>query len=360
MRLTRISFEDMPCTDTLFQSGFWAAFWNGGETESYSFMVEEIAGHSSFALIVLVRKGNSGERYAYVPRGIKLTLEACEEGLFLEQLSEKLAEFLPLDIVCIRYDSAFFSPYIDSEYWSSSGQWKGAPRMEIRELRMNYGTKCRKLRKSPLDHLSPDTVIVSLKESEEEIFARMRQTTRNSIRRAYRSGLEFNVHGSEGLDSWFPLYAETAQRKNFFYEDLPYFENLFAAASKFTPSYGEPPAFFVLNAEKDGEVLAGLVLCAAGKKGYYLYAGSSLEQRKCMPNYGLQWEAIKLLRSKGCTEYDLMGVPPNGDPNHSMYGLYTFKTGLGGKHVHYSGCWDFPLDGDRYVHLVNSENFAGI
>lgn len=57
MRLTRISFEDMPCTDTLFQSGFWAAFWNSGGTESYCFMVEDIPGHSTFGLLVLVRKG---------------------------------------------------------------------------------------------------------------------------------------------------------------------------------------------------------------------------------------------------------------------------------------------------------------
>ncbi|NLD04820.1 MAG: peptidoglycan bridge formation glycyltransferase FemA/FemB family protein, partial [Synergistaceae bacterium] len=127
--------------------------------------------------------------------------------------------------------------------------------MEIRELRMNYGTQFRKLRKSPLDHLSPDTVIVSLEESEDEIFARMRQTTRNSIRRSYRSGLEFRLEGAAGLASWFPLYSETAQRKNFFYEDLPYFESLFASASRFSPSTGEPPSFFVLNAVKDGEVL---------------------------------------------------------------------------------------------------------
>lgn len=45
-----------------------------------------------------------------------------------------------------------------------------------------------------------------------------------------------------------------------------------------------------------------------------------------------------------CSVYIRTGVPPNNDPYHSMYGLYTFKTGLGGRIVHYSGCWDFPLD----------------
>lgn len=360
MRLSRISFEDMPNENSLFQSGFWAAFRNEGGTECFSFLVEDVPNRLPFGLVVLVRTGTSGDRYAYVPRGINLNLKACEEGLFLEDLSEKLAELLPKNIVCIRYDSAFYSPFTDSEYWSSSGQWKGAPRVEIRELRMNYGTRFRKLRKSPLDHLSPDTVIINLEESEEAILSLMRQTTRNSVRRAYRSGLEYRIEGVEGLTSWFPLYEETAKRKNFFYEELSYFENLFETATHFSSTNGETPKFFVLNALKDGEVLAGLILAAAGKRGYYLYAGSSTKHRNCMPNYGLQWEAIRLLRSHGCTEYDLMGVPPNGDPNHSMYGLYTFKTGLGGKVVHYSGCWDYPLDPDRYVYLTNAENFGGI
>jgi lipid II:glycine glycyltransferase (peptidoglycan interpeptide bridge formation enzyme) len=41
-----------------------------------------------------------------------------------------------------------------------------------------------------------------------------------------------------------------------------------------------------------------------------------------------------------------------------MYGLYTFKTGLGGRVVHYSGCWDYPLDDEAYLRMTNAENMG--
>mgnify|MGYP001287495036 FL=1 len=112
----------------------------------------------------------------------------------------------------------------------------------------------------------------------------------------------------------------------------------------------------MISAEKDGIPLAGCIIAAYGKHGYYMYAGSSTVMRECMPNYGIQLEAIRWLKSQGCETYDLMGVPPNRDPNHSMYGLYTFKTGLGGSLVHYTGCWDWPLDDEQYILFRNAEN----
>ena len=54
-----------------------------------------------------------------------------------------------------------------------------------------------------------------------------------------------------------------------------------------------------------------------------------------MLGYGLQWEAILKARKSGCTQYDLLGIPPNGNPSHFMNGLYTFKTGFGGDVVRF-------------------------
>ena len=75
-----------------------------------------------------------------------------------------------------------------------------------------------------------------------------------------------------------------------------------------------------------------------------MYAASSLEGWECMPNYGLQWEVMRFARTLGCTQYDLMGIPPNSDGENKMAGLYIFKTGFGGRKVRYGGTWDFPYN----------------
>ena len=68
-----------------------------------------------------------------------------------------------------------------------------------------------------------------------------------------------------------------------------------------------------------------------------------------MSTYALQWEAIKLAKAYGCTEYDMFGVSPNPDPSHPMYGIYRFKKGFGGTIFHQLGCWDYPLDEEKYA-----------
>jgi lipid II:glycine glycyltransferase (peptidoglycan interpeptide bridge formation enzyme) len=67
-----------------------------------------------------------------------------------------------------------------------------------------------------------------------------------------------------------------------------------------------------------------------------------------MATYALQWEAIKISKKRGCKEYDMFGVSPNKDENHPLYGLYKFKIGFGGNIFHSLGCWDYPLDQEKY------------
>lgn len=44
----------------------------------------------------------------------------------------------------------------------------------------------------------------------------------------------------------------------------------------------------------------------------------------------------------------MFGIAPNADASHPMYGLYKFKQGFGGEIYHQLGCWDYPLDEERY------------
>ena len=63
-----------------------------------------------------------------------------------------------------------------------------------------------------------------------------------------------------------------------------------------------------------------------------------------MPNFLLQWTAMKDAKNYGSEYYDMYGMPPTDDPNHPMHGLYLFKTGFGGKNIHRPGTFDIPTN----------------
>jgi lipid II:glycine glycyltransferase (peptidoglycan interpeptide bridge formation enzyme) len=68
-----------------------------------------------------------------------------------------------------------------------------------------------------------------------------------------------------------------------------------------------------------------------------------------MPTYLLQWEAIRWARSRGCTIYDLWGIPDADEEtleqqftqrSDGLWGVYRFKRGFGGQVMRSMGAWD--------------------
>ena len=52
-----------------------------------------------------------------------------------------------------------------------------------------------------------------------------------------------------------------------------------------------------------------------------------------------------------------MGIPPDNDKENPMAGLYIFKTGFGGRKIHFEGTWDFPFDQEEYKKIRTFEQF---
>ena len=77
--------------------------------------------------------------------------------------------------------------------------------------------------------------------------------------------------------------------------------------------------------------------------------------RNVMPTYALQWRAMQISKARKCLEYDKFGIAPNPDTSHPMYGLYKFKQGFGGNIFHQLGCWDYPIDNDKYSYFAACE-----
>jgi lipid II:glycine glycyltransferase (peptidoglycan interpeptide bridge formation enzyme) len=145
------------------------------------------------------------------------------------------------------------------------------------------------------------TVLVDISDSEEQILGRMKQKTRYNIRLASKK--EVFVYPSDDLDTFYQLVVETG----------------------------------------------GLMVFARGKRAWYFYGASSNKHRERMPNYLLQWEAIRWSRSRGCVSYDLWGVPDEDEKTLEMYfnkrsdglwGVYRFKRGFGGQLIRSFGPWD--------------------
>ncbi len=182
-----------------------------------------------------------------------------------------------------------------------------------------------------------NTVLVDLSASEEEMLARMKQKTRYNIRLAEKKGVVVRVGSMGDLPMLYKMYAETSVRDGFVIREESYYRTVWQTFLQ--PS--NLPACQPLIAEVDGQPVAALFLFMFAGRAYYVYGMSRDAHREKMPTYLLQWEAMKRAKSAGCTVYDLWGAPEEFNESDTLWGVYRFKEGLGGRVVRTLGAWDF-------------------
>lgn len=178
----------------------------------------------------------------------------------------------------------------------------------------------------------PRTIIIDLRPSEEEILAAMKQKTRYNIRLAEKKGVTVRQGTAEDLTAFNRLMLATGQRDRFGIHQPDYYR---AAYDLFAP---DRAALWL--AEFEGRPLAGVMVFAAGESAAYLYGASSDEERQRMPAYAAQWAAIRWAKARGCTRYDLWGIPDAPeeeleagftDRQDGLWPVYRFKRGFGGE-----------------------------
>jgi len=197
-----------------------------------------------------------------------------------------------------------------------------------------------------------NTVVIDLNPTEDELLARMKQKTRYNIRLAERKGVSLRVGTLEDLPTLYKMYAETSVRDGFVIRDENYYLTVWkmfvqndvgkfegSQVSTFKPA--NLPTCQPLIAEVNNEPVAGIFLFMFAGRAYYVYGMSRDAHREKMPTYLLQWEAMKRAKAKGCAAYDLWGAPDVFDESDSMWGVYRFKEGLGGRVVRTLGAWDY-------------------
>lgn len=295
---------------------------------------------------------NREDFVAYVPYGPEVEPSEDNQGRFLEELSEMLKSHLPKNCIAIRYDLNWESHWCKEEDFDAEGNWTGVPQKEFQQLKLNFGTCNGNLWKANSNILPANTIVVDLSPEESEILKRMKPKTRYNIRLALRKGVEVRATGIEGLDEWYQLYTETALRNGLYINDISYFQSMFADKMSCTD---KEVSVHLLVAYHDNTPLAAMFLVLSSHRATYLYGASSSNGRNLMPTYALQWKAMQLAKAHRCKEYDMFGISPNPDPSHPMYGLYKFKQGFGGEIFHQLGCWDYPIDLQKYNYFTACE-----
>jgi lipid II:glycine glycyltransferase (peptidoglycan interpeptide bridge formation enzyme) len=179
-----------------------------------------------------------------------------------------------------------------------------------------------------------NTAILDLHPDEDALLAGMKQKTRYNIRIALKHGVAIRPGNGADLPMLYRMYAETAARDGFVIRPETYYTDLW---NSFLQAGSAQP----LIAEVDGLPIAALVLFHFGGHGWYFHGMSREMHREKMPNYLLQWEAIRWLRGRGADSYDLWGAPDEFRETDSMWGVYRFKLGFGAQTVRHIGAWDF-------------------
>jgi len=263
---------------------------------------------------VLIKRILPGINFAYIPKG---PIGANWDKLIPE-----------IDAICLARKCVFVK--IEPDYWINDDQNQADKTHQLPELFIQSPHSIQPMR----------TLVVDITGEETQILGRMKQKTRYNINLALKKNVIVKPHTD--LGTFYDLMEVTSQRDQFGIHSLAYYQrayNLFHARDLCQ----------LLLAEFEGTPISALIVFRVGNRAWYFYGASSNLHRDRMPNYLLQWEAMRWAKSQGCCEYDLWGVPDVdlatleanfASRNDGLWGVYRFKRGFGGDLKHSVGPWD--------------------
>jgi peptidoglycan pentaglycine glycine transferase (the first glycine) len=175
----------------------------------------------------------------------------------------------------------------------------------------------------------------------------MKSKWRYNVRLAEKRGITVRLGAAADLPAFYDLYAETGAARRLSDPPLRLLPHYLgdAAGRAGGPRKTRPavrccwPSTPTMPAP-----VAGLfLLLRYGDRAWYFYGASSERRRRDMPNYLLQWEALRWALAQGCTVYDWWGAPTQlDDPDDGMQGVWQFKQGFGAAFQPHIGAWDYP------------------
>ncbi|MBP5330143.1 MAG: peptidoglycan bridge formation glycyltransferase FemA/FemB family protein [Spirochaetaceae bacterium] len=312
---------------SFLQTPFWAEFKSRHGWKYFRFKVSDT---DKEEISVLVRTFACFFSLAYIPLapvcGDNTNINEYFESLI--KITEQIKSLLPARTIFIRFDP----PVSFSDNFTQD---------DFKKVISKYS----KLNKPVSDIQPPDTVILDLTRTEDEILSEMKSKWRYNIHLAEKKNVQIKTvkvtdsDFEKSIDIFYDLYKTTSERDGIALHSKNYYLDLFKCANENSDS----PIISLYLAEHEETPLAAIITLFTPKQAVYLYGASSNEKRNLMPAYLLQWTAICDAKKHGCCEYDFYGIPPTDDESHPMHGLYRFKTGFGGAIVHRVGSVDVPM-----------------
>ena len=320
------------------------SFLKGLFSIAYIPLMPELPFECTSEEVINAAMADDGETVAVVNQEfVTPETQTIEFAFLLSELSKTLKPLLPKNTMVIRFD-----PEVTFT------------NLEDRDL-FNYGLKTvawadkLKLKKNKVDIQPPDSTLVSLEGTEDEILARMHQKWRYNIRLSERKGVIIKKYNGDSaeisskIDKFYELTKETNARDGNASHAKSYYKDLILSSAKQLKEGKDVPEVNLYIAEHEGDEIASIVTLFSKTESVYLYGASSNNKRNLMPNHLLQWTAMKDAKAYGSKYYDMYGMPPEGkDENHPLHGLYMFKANFGGKNIHRTGSWDVPLNAVYY------------
>ncbi len=177
-----------------------------------------------------------------------------------------------------------------------------------------------------------NTVLIDLSRTEEQMLARMKQKTRYNIRLAQKKGVTVRIGTLDDMPLLYHMYAETSVRDGFLIREEGYYQTVWrtfdqpdSTGQKSSLPFSEP-----LIAEVDGKPVGAVSMFYFAGQAIYLFGMSRPEHREKMPNYLLQWEAMRRAKAVGCKIYNLWGAPDIFDQKDDLWGVFPLQGWPGG------------------------------
>ena len=179
-----------------------------------------------------------------------------------------------------------------------------------------------------------NTLTIDLSRSKDAILMMMSGNTRRKIRVAAKKGVTVRAADIDDLPLLYQLYQVTGERDDFLIRPFEYYRRAWE-------TFMRAGLAQALIAEYQGRAIAHVILFHFGAKCWYFYGASANEERARMPNYALQWEAIKWAKAQGYQVYDMWGAPDALAETDALWGVFQFKRGFRGTFTRHIGAWDF-------------------
>jgi lipid II:glycine glycyltransferase (peptidoglycan interpeptide bridge formation enzyme) len=271
-------------------------------------------GMQSCGAQILIKHILPGVNFAYIPKGPVSTNDS--------------SIWPAIDVICQTNHCVFLK--VEPDGWVDGGS---AP------TEQNFALP-RLFTPSPHSIQPIRTLVVDITGEEMQILSRMKQKTRYNINLAQKKNVI--VKSYTDLSAFYQMMRTTGERDLFGIHSRAYYQRAFEL-------FHARGLCQLLVAEYESEPISALMVFTSGKRAWYFYGASSERHRDKMPNYLLQWEAMRWAKLHSCREYDLWGVPDVDletletnfmTRTDGLWGVYRFKRGFGGELKRSAGAWD--------------------